>query len=133
VLQVPYNPTPQPLFPPLTPTSPAVCLMHSLPPLVTSLCRAKDPDVQIGACQCIALSCADAATAAAYVIAGAAATVCSLLKAGPPESVALSAAAAAATLTGISSGAQQFVEAGGVTALKKVASMSDGVKVASVP
>jgi hypothetical protein len=103
--------------------------MQSLPPLVTSLCCAKDPDVQIGACKCIALSCADTATAAAYVTAGAAATVCSLLKAGPPEFVALSAAAAAAALTGILSGAMQFVEAGGVAALKKAANMGDGVKV----
>jgi hypothetical protein len=84
--------------------------MDSLPPLVTSLCRAKDPDVQIGACQCIALSATHSASAAAYVAAAAPAALCSLLKAGPPESVALPAAAAAAVLTAVPSGAQQFVE-----------------------
>jgi hypothetical protein len=105
--------------------------MDSLPPLVTSLSRAKDPDVQIGACQCIALSAADPATAAAYIAAGAAASVCSLIKGSAVEAVVQPAAAAAAALTGIPSGAQQFVEAGGVVALKKVAALGDGVKVSA--
>ena len=95
--------------------------MDSLPPLVTSLCRAKDAEVQIGACQCIALSASDPASAAA--------AVCSILKGGPAESLAQPAAAAAAALTAIPAGAQQFVECGGVVALKKAAAMGDGVKV----
>jgi hypothetical protein len=103
--------------------------MDSLPPLVTSLCRAKDPDVQIGACQCIALSATDAASATAYVSAAAPTAVCALIKGGPPESVALPAAAAAAVLTAIPSGAQQFADGGGVAALKKAAALSDAVKV----
>jgi hypothetical protein len=103
--------------------------MESLPPLVASLCRAKDPDVQIGACQCIALSACDAPTATAYVAAGAAAAVCSLLKSSPPEPVALAAAAAAAALTAVASGAQQMVEGGGILALKKAGALADNVKV----
>jgi hypothetical protein len=103
--------------------------MDSLPPLVTSLCRAKDAEVQIGACQCIALSASDPASAAAYVAASAAAAVCSILKGGPAESLAQPAAAAAAALTAIPAGAQQFVECGGVVALKKAAAMGDSVKV----
>lgn len=103
--------------------------MDSLPPLVTSLCRAKDAEVQIGACQCIALSASDPASAAAYVAAGAAAAVCSILKGGAAEPLAQPAAAAAAALTVILAGAQQFVECGGVVALKKAAAMGDSVKV----
>ena len=109
----------------------AVSRMDTLPPLVTSLCRAKDPDVQIGSCQCIALAAADPATAAAYVAAGAAAGVCALLK-GSPETVSLAAAAAAAALTAIAGGAQQFVDNGGVSALKKAVAFGDSVKVAAV-
>jgi hypothetical protein len=44
----------------------------------------------------------------------------------------LAAAAAAAALTCIPSGAQQFAEGGGVLALKKVASFGDGVKVTAL-
>lgn len=110
----------------------AVSCMDSLPPLVSSLCRAKDPDVQIGACQCIALVACDAPTAAAYVAAGAAAAVCAILKSSAQEPVTLAAAMAAAALTTVAAGAVQVVEGGGVQALKKAAALGDGVKVHSL-
>ena len=75
------------------------------------------------------LSASDPASAAAHVAASAAAAVCSILKGGPAELLAQPAAAAAAALTAIPAGAQQFVECGGVVALKKAAAMGDSVKV----